>query len=437
MAFVSLRLLLIAALMVSFCQLTANASRRRPRALVTPISEDPVTLRYTFRIGQRTPMRVLHLMIDIEQDYTWLPCTKKSYISSTYRPVACNAPLCKSYEHSSCATCYAPRGPGCNNHTCAVPKPGVQLGQDAAALLSSDGRKSGPIATFSRVAFACAAKGDLSTLPQEAAGVAGMSSSALALPAQLAAAGGFSRKFAMCLTDENSDGFLFFGDGPLVFFPLNGATPGRDLSRHLIRTPLIENPIYNHAFYIGVQRIEVNGVRVPIATELLRINAGGRGGTKLSTVVRYTQLATPIYKSLAAVFTKMAKQMNISRVASVAPFGACFDTAGIGGTDVGFTVPTIDLVLEGNATPTWRIFGSNSMVEINNKVVCLGFVDAGEKPGASIVLGTYQMQQNLVQFDIARSTFGISSNLLSLHQQTRCSNFNMTDSLEAGIPSNI
>lgn len=264
-----------------------------------------------------------------------------------------------------------------------------------------------------------------------------MSSSALGLPAQLAAAGGFSRKFAMCLTDENSDGFLFFGDGPLVFFPLNGATPGRDLSRHLIRTPLIKNPVYNHAFYMSVKRIEVNGVRVPIATELLRINAGGRGGTKLSTVVRYTQLVTPIYKSLAAVFTKMVKQMNISRVASVAPFGACFDTAGIGGTALGFTVPTIDLVLEGNATPTWRIFGSNSMVEINNKVVCLGFVDAGEKPVASFVLGTYQMQQNLVQFDIARSTFGISSNLLSLQQQTRCANFNMTDSLEAGIPSNI
>lgn len=318
-----------------------------------------------------------------------------------------------------------------------MPDPGVKLGQDAAALLSSDGRKSGPIATFPRVAFACAAKGDLSALPQGAAGVAGMSSSTLALTAQFAAAAGFSRKFAMCLTDENSDGRLFFGDGPLVFFPIDGGNPGddpgRDLSSHLIRTPLIKNPVYNHAFYIGVQRIEVNGVQVPIDAEKLRIGARGRGGTKLSTVVPYTELATPIYNSVVALFTKMANRMNISRVASAAPFGACFNATGTTGTILGITVPTIDFVLDGNATrsPTWRIFGANSMVDIGGEVICLGFVDAGHDPVASIVFGTYQMQQNLVQFDIARSTFGFSSYLLSLHQPTRCANFNMTDSLDA------
>jgi hypothetical protein len=71
------------------------------------------------------------------------------------------------------------------------------------------------------------------------------------------------------------------------------------------------------------------------------------------------------------------------------------------------------------------------------EVVCLGFVDAGEEAVASILFGTYQMQHNLLQFDMARSTFGFSSNLLSLHQQTRCANFNMTGSLEARILSKI
>jgi hypothetical protein len=376
-------------------------------------------------------MRVLQLMLDIEQDYMSLPCDNKSYTSSTYRPVACSAKLCKSYQYSACGTCYGRRAPGCNNHTCAVPSRGTtssQLGQDVAALLSSDGSNSGPLAQFPRVALACAVKGDLSELPEGATGVAGMSSSALALPAQLASAGKFSRKFAMCLTNENAQGYLFFGNGPLVFYPLMGEG-GTDLSRHLIRTPLIKNPVYTNLFYIGVRGINVNGVHVAIDSEKLKIGTGGRGGTKLSTVVRYTQLATPIYKSLVGMFTKAARQMNISRVASVPPFGACFNALDMGGTSVGPTVPTIDFVFQGNATTTWRIFGANSMVGINDRVLCLGFVNAGEDPLASIVIGTYQIQQSLVQFDIAKSTFGVSPSLLSLQTQTRCSNFNFSTSM--------
>jgi hypothetical protein len=245
-----------------------------------------------------------------------------------------------------------------------------------------------------------------------------MSSSTLALPAQLSAAAGFGRKFAMCLPGGNAPGALFFGDGPLVFLP----PPGRDLSLQLIHTPLIKNSVYTDDFYIGVQRIEIDGIPVAIDAKKLRIGTGGRGGTKLSTVVPYTQLATPIYNSLVGVFTA---QRNLSRVASVAPFDACFDSSGVGSTRVGPAVPEIDLVLQSNAT-IWRIFGSNSMVAVSDKVLCLGFVDAGEDPVTSIVIGTYQMQDNLLQFDLAKSTLGFSSTLFFV--QTTCSNFNFTSS---------
>lgn len=419
-----LRLVLIAALILCFCQLPANASRKRQTALVTPINYDSRSTSYTMEIGQRAPMRVLQLMLDIEQDYMWVSCDKRNYSSSTYRPVACGSTLCKSYEHSRCTNCYGPRGPGCNNHTCAVPNPSFELGQDTAALLSSDGSSSGPVARIRRIAFACAAIGNLSFLPRKAAGVAGMSSSTLALPAQLFAAEHFSRKFAMCLPGGQEAGVLSFGGGPLVFV----SPAGVDLSSGLIRTPLIKNPVHSSAFYIGVQRVEVNGVHVPIDADKLRIDTKGRGGTKLSTVVQYTQLATPIYNSLVGVFTNVAKKMNISRVASVAPFGACFNLSGVAFTHVGPAVPTINLVLQGNGSTTvWSIFAVNSMVEIKSKVSCLGFVDGGLDPTASIVIGTYQMQDNLLQFDLANSTLGFSSSLYL--KQTACSNFNFTTSL--------
>lgn len=441
-----LRLVLIAAVIVGLCQLPTNASRKRPTALVTPISYDPRSTNYSVEIGQRTPLRVLQLLLDIEQDYMWVRCYNNTYKSSTYRPVDCSTKLCKSYEYSACYTCFGPRAPACNNHSCSVPEPGVQLGQDVAEILSSDGRKSGLPVRFPRLPFACAEDKDPSDLLPGVDGVAGMSSSTLALPAQLSAAGGFSRKFAMCLPQENSEGYLFFGDGPNVFSPLKGGAP-TDVSRNLIRTPLIRNPIYSsdsthastHGFYIGVQGIKVNGVDVPIDAEKLRINTRGRGGTKLSTVARYTQLATPIYNSLVALYTQMAAEMNIKRVTLVDPFpplgqDVCFDATGtgqppfVGSTAPGPNVPTIDLVLEGNAT--WSILGANSMERLyRENALCLAFVDAGEDPVASIVMGTYQMQENFIQFDLVTSTLGLSSHLFSLPQPTSCGNFNLTTSL--------
>jgi hypothetical protein len=247
-----------------------------------------------------------------------------------------------------------------------------------------------------------------------------MTSSTLSLPSQLSAAAGFSRKFAMCLPSDNVPGVLFFGDEPLVFLP----PPGRDLSSQLIRTPLIKNPVYTDVFYLDVQRIEVGGVQVPIDAQKLRFDQKGFGGTKLSTVVRCTQLVSPIYQSLEGVFTSVAKKMNISRVASVSPYGACFNKSQVGYTRGGAAVPTIDIVLRGNGTTTWSIFGSNSMVGVNDKVLCLAFLDGGYDLRQSIVIGTYQMQDNLLQFDLATSTLGFSSSLLL--GQTRCSNFNFT-----------
>jgi len=417
----SLHLVLIAAVIICFCHLPANASQRRPRALVTQITQDPASQSYTVEIRQRTPLRIQRLVLDIEEDYMWVRCDNKSYISSTYSPLGCSAQLCKSYQYSGCGTCYGSRGAGCNNNTCVVSVQGsrsVELAQDVLALPSSDGSNPGPLARFPQLAFAC----DLfsNRVISGTVGVAGMTSSTLALPSQLSAAEGFSRKFAMCLPSGNAPGALFFGDEPLVFLP----PPGRDLSSQLIRTPLIKNPVYTDVFYLGVQRIEVGGVHVAIDAKNLRFDKYGRGGTKLSTVVRYTQLASPIYNSLEGVFISVAKKMNISRVASVSPFGACFDSSGVGSTRVGPAVPTIDIVLQGNGTTTWRIFGANSMVRVNNKVLCLGFVDGGDNLQQSIVIGTYQMQDNLLQFDLATSTLGFSSSLL--FGQTTCSNFNFT-----------
>ncbi|CAN0886869.1 Probable aspartic proteinase GIP2 [Linum grandiflorum] len=53
-----------------------------------------------------------------------------------------------------------------------------------------------------------------------------------------------------------------------------------------------------------------------------------------------------------------------------------------------------------------------------------GFVDGGANPRTSIVIGGHQLEDNLLQFDVANSRLGFSSSLLS--RQTNCANFNFT-----------
>ncbi|KAK0576273.1 hypothetical protein LWI29_014779 [Acer saccharum] len=65
------------------------------------------------------------------------------------------------------------------------------------------------------------------------------------------------------------------------------------------------------------------------------------------------------------------------------------------------------------------------MVQAGPGVTCLAFVDGGiNKHRASMIIGAHQLQDNLLQFDLARSMLGFSSSLLL--RGTSCSNFNFT-----------
>ncbi|KAK9984159.1 hypothetical protein SO802_033684 [Lithocarpus litseifolius] len=108
----------------------------------------------------------------------------------------------------------------------------------------------------------------------------------------------------------------------------------------------------------------------------------------------------------------------------------CYVAKDVEITNVGQAVPTVDLVVEGHDDVVWRICGSNSMVRITTKdddVWCLGIRD-GEALGTyelpAIIIGGYQLKDNLLQFDLESNRLGFSSSLLL--QGTTCANFTFT-----------
>ncbi|CAJ1941264.1 unnamed protein product [Sphenostylis stenocarpa] len=413
------------------------------KAFILPVEKDPKTLQYSTSIDMGTPASTLDVVIDIRERFLWFECGN-DYNSSTYQPVRCGTNKCKQAKGTDCITCTNhPLKTGCTNNTCGVQpfNPFGQffvsgdVGEDILSSVHSTTRARAPSTLHvPRFISSCVypdkfgVEGFLLGLARGKKGVLGLANTAISLPAQLATKYNLERKFALCLPSTskfNKLGDLFVGGGPYYL-------PPHDASNLLVYTPIVTNPrstgpIFDDGpsseYFIDVKSIKVDGTIVNFNTSLLSIDKQGQGGTKLSTVIPFTVLHTSIHRPLVNAFVKKAALRKIKRVSSVEPFEACFDSKTIGKTVTGPNVPTIDLVLKGGVQ--WRIYGANSMVNVSKKVQCLGFVDGGLEPespvATSIVIGGYQMEDNLLEFDLASSKLGFSSSLL-LHKAS-CSHF--------------
>ncbi|XP_031374155.1 probable aspartic proteinase GIP2 [Punica granatum] len=408
------------------------------KALALPVAKDGWTSQYLTCIHQRPPPVPLSLVVDLGGWHSWVACDIPEYISSTFRPSRCGSAQgargTQGYCRHSCLG--SPAVPGCNNNTCIligentvrrIDFPGG-LGSDGLSLPSTDGSNPGNIVRVPQFLFVCGSDISLFRLASGATGMAPLGRTKIALPLMLSSAFSFSRKFAICLPSSNtSTGVIFFGDGPYNLLP------NVDASQSLTYTPLLSNPVHTYTaafggepsyeYFIGVKSITVGNKLLSLNSNLLTIKSNGHGGTELSTVNRYTVLETSIFAAFTKAFISEAAARNITRVGAVRPFEVCFSSKNIPGTRVGPAVPYIYLTLQ-NKDTIWTITGSNSMVQINNDFLCLGAVDGGSYVQTAVLIEGYQLENNLIQFDLARSRVGFSNTLLG--RQTTCGNFNFT-----------
>ncbi|KAK7303252.1 hypothetical protein RJT34_14154 [Clitoria ternatea] len=405
-----------------------------PKALVLPVTRDSLTSQYVTLLHQRTPLVPIKLTIDLSGQFLWVDC-ENGYVSSTYHPAHCHTPQCYITGSKSCRDCSLSR-PGCNNHTCNLFPNNIlthinevgEVALDVVAINSTNGSNPGKMVTVPNFLFTCGSTNLLKGLAKGVKGMAGLGRNQISVPSLFASAFSFHQKFAICLSSSTtSTGVLFFGDGPYVFLP------SIDVSKSLMYTPLVKNPdnsagpIFHGRpaaeYFIGVKGIRINGENVILNTSLLTIGNEGEGGTKISTLNPYTVMESSIYHAFVDAFAK--ELAHVPRVKPVAPFGLCFESKNLGSTRVGPGVPPIEFVLQGKDV-VWMIFGANSLVQVSNDVSCLAFVDGGVQATTSIVIGGYQLEDNLLEFDLANSRLGFTSSLLFI--RTTCANFNFTSS---------
>uniref|UniRef100_A0A0D9VA10 Peptidase A1 domain-containing protein n=1 Tax=Leersia perrieri TaxID=77586 RepID=A0A0D9VA10_9ORYZ len=214
---------------------------------------------------------------------------------------------------------------------------------------------------------------------------------------------------------------------PSLAASLPAGTPGQ-LAAGLRENPvpLIKSPKNGGGggYYLRVTDIAVNLKSIPIPPKSLDLDARrGVGGVTLSTVTPYTALRTDIYRSLLNAFD--AATSGIPRAPAPAParhFEMCYEASALSTTRLGFAVANIDLVLDGGRSGNWTFPGGSSLVQVDERTVCFAFVEIGGSmsPPATVagspavVIGGFQMENNLLLFDLEKGTLGISSLLYKI-----------------------
>lgn len=256
----------------------------------------------------------------------------------------------------------------------------ANLGDLAEDIVTFDG--IGSVATVDKFLFSCSPDYLLKGLVNGAKGMLGLGRSKIAFQSQLVNNFDIPRKLTVCLS--SSDGFIISGTG---------------ISNSLSYTPLVST----HGggpdqYYVNVNSIKISGRR-------LVLHDGGQpiGGVQISSIVPYTTMKSTIYGNFTKAYIKSATSMNMTMVAPVAPFGVCFSSQRV--------VPEIELVLQSELVK-WKIQGRNSMVHVSDSVMCLGFVDGGLDLSDSVVLGGYQLEDHILEFNLGTGMMGFSSSLL-------------------------
>ncbi|KAL8473456.1 hypothetical protein ACS0TY_029643 [Phlomoides rotata] len=415
----------------------------KPQTFIFPIKKDNTTNQYYTSVQFGLNRTTFNVVIDLGGKFLWFNSPdyfdpsdydpfQHHYPTTSWRPIECGSLNCRIANGAGCVYCYELRRPVavCPN-TCADyafnPFVGTWeftgLGQDALRVYSTSGNQY-RVTAFS---FLFSESFLREGLASPTVGLIGLGRTRISLQAQLASTFKIPQKFTLCIPSSGSNGNLIIGSGVYK-------RPFKEISESLFTSALVRNPVSTFGneqignlsveYFINVKSVRVGGKALTFDKTLLSIDKKtGGGGTSIRTVRAYTSLHRSIYTALINEFVKAAVAKNIKRVASVAPFGACFDSKTITNSKTGPRVPSVDLVLQSKDV-YWRFYGSNSMVRVRNNVMCLAFVE--EKlnltgPTTSIVVGGYQMENHLLEFDEASSRLGFSSSLL-LHG-TSCSQF--------------
>ncbi|KAL8162663.1 hypothetical protein V2J09_014152 [Rumex salicifolius] len=356
-------------------------------SLHLPVTKHAVTNQYLTRIRLGSEPVPATLVVDISSPSLWLvDCVSGSPVPSLSIPC------------SSAGDPTQPPPPPATTCTVLSTNPVSKLAgrgelvSDSISLRSLNGQSQ-----FNQIEdflFICAPKFLANGFAGGVRGVFGLGRASRISPVfQFAHQLNLPGKFSLCLPGKNGDGMIFAGKAPDRI---------TEITKSLVYTPLLERESgSSDEYYIRVKSIKISNKK-------LSLPGSNQIRAKLSTIDPSTKLASDIYKTFIKAFERAGDALNLARVETREPYGLCYGAA----ENTVEAVPGVDLVLQSEMV-RWRINGRNSMVDMGDGVMCLGFVDGrSDLDDGEIVIGAHQLEDVLMEFDLRSGMLGFSSSLL-------------------------
>lgn len=354
--------------------------------------------------------------MDTASDFVWFPCTTKylcsncsasssssnsipTFIpksSSTARVLGCLNPKCdwihsKTSPKSRCQDCQSP-----TNCKQICPPYLILYGLGSTgglALVETLAMSNKKVPNF---LVGCSIFSS-----QQPAGIAGLGRGLTSLPSQLGV-----KKFSYCLVSHRFDDT---GKSSNLVLDFTASEKAADLSH----TPLLKNPVVagknvlSVYYYVGLRKITVGRQKVKIPYKYLTPDSNGNGGSIVDSGTTFTYMNRGVFEPVLNAFVKQVKGIprteSIEMITGLRP---CYNISG----HKTVSLPELKLHYKGGAEMALPLANYFSIAG-EADVICLTMItDSAFGPelsaGPSIILGNFQMQNFLVEFDLKNEKFG-------------------------------
>ncbi|XP_004241344.1 probable aspartyl protease At4g16563 [Solanum lycopersicum] len=391
----------------------------------SPVSTTPLYPQsyggYSITLSFGTPPQKIPFIMDTGSSFVWFPCTTRylctncsvssatsqsipTFIpksSSSARVVGCLNPKCgwihSNNPKSRCQDCESP-----TNCKQVCPPYIILYGSGSTgglALVDTLDLSNKKVPNFLVGCSLFSSK--------QPAGIAGLGRGLASLPNQLGV-----KKFSYCLVSHKFDDTGKSSNLVLDFNASGEKTAG------LSYTPLLKNPVVSEKnalsvyYYVSLRKITVGGKKVKIPYKYLTPDSNGNGGSIVDSGTTFTFMNRGVFEPVLDAFVKQVKGIPRSEsIEIITGLKPCFNIS----RQETVSLPELKFHFKGGAEMTLPIANYFSFAgEID--VICLTMVtDSAFGPelstGPSIILGNFQMQNYLVEFDLKNEKFGFKQQM--------------------------
>ncbi|KAM7468381.1 hypothetical protein LguiB_015943 [Lonicera macranthoides] len=333
---------------------------------------------YFSRVGIGHPPSSLYMVLDTGSDVNWVQCAPcadcyqqadpifEPASSSSYSPLTCSTPQCKSLDVSEC-----------RNDTCLYE---VSYGDGSYTVgdFVTETISFGDSAVVNDIAIGCGHNNE--GLFVGAAGLIGLGGGSLSFPSQINAT-----SYSYCLVDRDSD-----SASTLEF---NSVTPP-----DAVTAPLLRNKKVDTFYYLDLTGLSVAGELLSIPQSSFKLDDNGEGGVIVDSGTAVTRLHTDAYNSLRDAFVKGTKDLPSAN--GVALFDTCYDLS----KRKSVQVPTVSFHFSNGRE--LALPAKNYLIPVDSAgTFCFAFAPTSSSLS---IIGNVQQQGTRVSYDLANSLIGFS-----------------------------